>query len=71
MGCWTGSVECRRLFPIRSVYNRNWAAEKSTNTRVRLKAELDRANRENALLREEICIKEARMARIDPGRRPH
>ena len=43
----------------------------STNSRIRLKAELDRANQEIALLREEMRIKDARMARIDPHRRPH
>ena len=53
-----------------TVYTRSWAAD-STNTRLRLKAELDRANQENALLREEMQIKDARMARIDPHRRPH
>jgi len=51
-------------------YTRSWAAD-STNSRVRLKAELDRANQEIALLREEMRIKDARMARIDPHRRPH
>jgi transposase InsO family protein len=38
---------------------------------VRLKAELERANQEIALLREEIRIKDARLARINPQRRPH
>ena len=53
-----------------AVYTRGWAAD-STNARVRLKAELDRANQELLLLREEIRIKDARLARIDPHRRPH
>ncbi len=53
-----------------TVYTRSWAAD-STNSRVRLKAELDRANQENALLREEMRIKDARTERIDPHRRPH
>lgn len=53
-----------------TVYTRSWAAE-SANSRVRLKAELDRANQEIALLREERRIKDARMAEIDPHRRPH
>jgi hypothetical protein len=35
---------------------RGWAAD-SINTRVRLKAELDQANQDNALLREEMRIK--------------
>jgi hypothetical protein len=46
-------------------------AADSTNTRVRRKAEGDRANQELLLLREEIRIKDARLARIDPHRRPH
>jgi len=53
-----------------TVYTRSWAAD-STNSRVRLKAQLDRASQEIALLREEMRIKDARMARIDPHRRPH
>ena len=53
-----------------AIYSRGWAAD-STNARVRLKAELDRANQELLLLREEIRIKDARLARIDPHRRPH
>jgi hypothetical protein len=53
-----------------AVYTRVWAAN-SVNTRVRLKAENDQLTQEVALLREEIRIKDARMARIDPHRRPH
>ncbi len=53
-----------------TVYTRSWAAD-ATNTRVQLKAELDRANQENALLWEEMGIKDARTASIDPHRRPH
>ena len=53
-----------------AVYTRGWAAD-STNTRVRLRADLDRANQELLLLREEIRIKNVRLARIDPHRRPH
>jgi len=45
-----------------TVYTRSWAAD-STNTRLRLKAQLDRANQEIALLREEMRIKDDRMAR--------
>jgi hypothetical protein len=50
-----------------TVYTRSWAAD-SVNCRVRLKAELDRANQEHALLQEELRIKDARMVRIDPQR---
>ena len=51
-------------------YSRSWAAD-STNQRVRLKAECDRLTQELALLREEIRIKDVRMAQLDPQRRPH
>ena len=51
-------------------YSRSWAAD-SSNQRVRLKAENDRLIQEVALLREEIRIKDVRMAQIDPQRRPH
>ncbi len=53
-----------------TVYTRSWAVD-SMNGRVRLRAELDRANQEIALIREAIRIKDARMARIAPLRRPH
>jgi len=49
---------------------RGWAAN-SINARVRLAAENDRLKEEAELLREEIRIKDARMARIDSRRRPH
>jgi hypothetical protein len=39
--------------------------------RVRLAAERDRLDSEVALLREEIRIKDARMAALTPHRRPH
>ncbi len=45
-------------------------ATDSINARVRLRAENDRLQEEVSLLREEIHIKDARMARIDPYRRP-
>lgn len=51
-------------------YSRSWAAD-STNQRVRLKADNDRLTQEVAQLREEIRIKDARMAKLDPRRRPH
>ena len=41
-----------------TAYTRGWAAD-SVNTRVRLKAEVDRANQELLLLREAIRIKDA------------
>jgi hypothetical protein len=51
-------------------YTRGWTAD-SPNTRMRLKAELDRAEQEITLLREEIRIKDARMAQLPPHRRPY
>ncbi len=51
-------------------YCRSWAAD-SSNGRVRLKAENDRLEQELALRQEEIRIKDARMARMAPARRPH
>jgi len=51
-------------------YTRAWAAD-SPNGRVRLKAKLDRANQEIALLREEMRIKDARMRHLPPLERPH
>lgn len=53
-----------------AVYTRSWAVD-SMNGRVRLKAERDRLLQELALRNEEIRIKDARMARITPHRRPH
>ncbi|MCH8148160.1 MAG: transposase [Planctomycetes bacterium] len=44
---------------------------RSGNMRVRLNAENDRLKQEVALLREEVRIKDARMACIPPQRRPH
>ena len=52
------------------VYARAWAAD-SINARVRLAAENDRLHEACTLLREEIRIKDTRMAQIAPQRRPH
>jgi len=49
------------LAQFATAYARGWAAD-SVNTRVRLKAELDQANHNSALLREETRIEDARMA---------
>jgi putative transposase len=51
-------------------YTRGWAGN-SPNSRIRLKAELDRACQEITLLREEIRIKDVRMAHLSPHRRPY
>ena len=52
-----------------AVYTRSWAAD-SSNARVRLRAEKDRLREEVALLREEMRIKDARMASLPSHRRP-
>ncbi|MEA3225872.1 MAG: hypothetical protein U9Q07_07960, partial [Planctomycetota bacterium] len=49
---------------------RGWAAN-SINARVRLTAENDQLKQEIQLLREGLRIKNARMARINPHRRPY
>jgi len=49
---------------------RGWAAN-SINARLRLAAENHLLNQEIQLLREELRIKDARMAKIDPHRRPY
>mgnify|MGYP000234920193 FL=1 len=53
-----------------TAYTRSWAAD-SRNARMRLQAENDRLQQEISLLNEELRIKDARMSRIDPRRRPH
>ena len=52
------------------VYSRSWAVI-SRIARVRLQAEKDPFKQQLALLREEIRIKDARMTRIAPAKRPH
>jgi len=52
------------------VYARAWAAD-SINARVQLAAENDRLHEACALLREELRIKDTRIAQITPQRRPH
>ena len=44
---------------------------RSRNAQSRLHSELDRADNENALLKEELAIKDARWARVPSRRRPH
>ncbi len=51
-------------------YTRGWAAN-SPNSRIRLKAELDRALQKITLAREELCIHKLRMTQIPPHRRPY
>ena len=58
------------LAQFATAHTRSWAAN-SVNTRIRLQAERDHAVQEFALHREETRIKDARMASINPHRRPH
>jgi hypothetical protein len=51
------------------IQSRSWAAD-SPLQRVRLAGQLDQARNEIALLREELRIKDVRMARIPPHQRP-
>ena len=72
---WPASVKSAVLHVIAlaqftMTYARGWAGD-SVNIRVRLKAELNQANQDNALLREEMRIKDARMTQLDPHHRPH
>ncbi|MCH7688483.1 MAG: hypothetical protein IH899_17670 [Planctomycetes bacterium] len=71
---WTGNVRSAVLHVIglaqfATAYTRSWAGN-SPNERMRLKAENDRLEAEVALLKEEIRIKDARMARLDSRNRP-
>jgi len=72
---WQGCVKSAVLHTIALahyaiVYARAWAAD-SIHARVRLAAENDRLHEEFALLREELRIKDTRIAQIAPQRRPH
>ena len=49
---------------------RGWAAD-CANPKVRMQGDLDRAEQEIAILREEIRIKDASMAQLQPHRRPN
>ena len=72
---WQGSVKSSVLHTVALahytiVYARAWAAD-SINARVRLPAENDRLLAECGLLREELRIKDLRLAQMPPHRRPH
>ena len=72
---WPDSVRSAVIYVISLAhyaitYARGWAAN-SINARVRLAAKNNQLKQEIQLLREELRIKDARMARIDPHRRPH
>jgi transposase InsO family protein len=72
---WPASVKSAVLHAISLAqyslaYVHGWAAD-SRNAPIGLKAKLDRANQEIALLREEMRIKDARMKHLPPHERPH
>jgi hypothetical protein len=72
---WTSQVKLAILQVISlsqftMANTRGWAAN-SLNSRIRLKADLDRAHQEIALLREELRTYYARMAQLPPHRRPY
>jgi len=71
---WPKSIQAAMLRVIALAqyalaYTRSWAAN-SPNERIRLAAKADQLGQEVALLREEIRIKDARMAGIPAARRP-
>ena len=65
----TAVVRVCSLAHLAIVHARGWAAN-SINKRVRMAAEIERVRAEIALLKEDIRIKDARMRKIDPHRRP-
>ena len=58
------------LAQFATAHTRSWAAN-NVKSRIRLKTDLDRTQQEVSQLNEEIRIKDARMASINPHRRPH
>jgi len=72
---WTSSIQAATLHVIALAqyslaYSRSWATN-SPNERIRLTAKTDQLQQEIALSREEIRIKDLRMATIPAARRPH
>jgi putative transposase len=71
---WPATVRSAMLHVVSlaryaAVYTRSWAAE-SPNARVRFRSERDRSLEDAALVREEMRIKDTRMASVEPHRRP-
>jgi transposase InsO family protein len=66
----SGMLHVISLAQYAMAYTRSWAAE-SSNARVRQKARADHAEQDAALVREEMRIKDGRMAGIAPQRRPY
>jgi putative transposase len=72
---WQRSVQAAMVHVIAlahyaMIYTRSWGAD-SRNSRVRLQADVDWLKQDGALLREELRIKDSRIGRIPPHRRPH
>jgi transposase InsO family protein len=67
---WTHHVKCGLLHAI-SLAAMALAVARSRHTQSRLQTELDRADNEIALLKEELAIKDGRWGRVLPRRRPH
>ena len=65
-----GMLHVIALAQFATAHTRSWVANR-VHARIRLQAERDRAVQELALQREETRIKDARMASINPHRRPH
>lgn len=63
-------VDVASLAHAAVVYTRSWSAN-SPLARVRLASKLEQAEAEIAMLREEVRIKDARMARLPAPNRPH
>ncbi len=72
---WTKTVRSSVLHAISvacAALSRAWStAATSRQCTTRLRAELDRAQTEIALLNEELAIKDTRLGRVRPRRRPH
>ena len=72
---WAASVKSAVLHVVSLaqyaiVATRGWAAD-ALNPRARQAAENDQLKQEVQLLREELRIKDARLAKIDPRHRPY
>ena len=72
---WPENVKSAVLYVISLAHYaitcaRGWAAN-SINARVRLAAKSDRLQQEVELLHEQIRIKDTRMAKLEPRRRPY
>ena len=72
---WTKTVRSSVLHAISLAFaalTQAWGSAATTRRRTtRLHAELDRARTEIALLNEELAIKNGRLGRVPPRRRPH